>query len=81
LKQKLIEKYADLLPEEFSIIENIKGANKHVQARDFVACDSCISIQELQCTGKLSFQISLINDSRDKYVKEYNINIKGDDKL
>lgn len=44
LKEKLIEKYADLLPEEFSIIQNINGTNKHVQAQDFVACDSCISI-------------------------------------
>ena len=46
-KEKLIEKYADLLPEEFSILQHVNGTNKHVQSEDFVACDSHISIQEL----------------------------------
>jgi hypothetical protein len=52
-----------------------------VQSEDFVACDSHISIQELQCTGKMSFSITLINESKDKYMKDYSINIKGEDKL
>lgn len=57
------------------------GTAKHVQSNDVVTSDSVISIRELQCSGKLSFSFSLINDSKEEYTKDYHLNIKETDKL
>jgi len=62
-------------------VQHVNDSTKHVQEKDFVDSDSCISIQELQSDGKLAFSITLLNEKYEKYTREYSINIKGDDKL
>jgi hypothetical protein len=70
-----------MLPTDFSILMHINDTVKHVQQEDFVMNDQTISIHEIQSSGKLSFSITLINSKKEQYMKDYNINIKGDDNL